>query len=90
MRKNKKILAGAGVAVLAGVIIIAGIITEKPYKSLKEGQCLVKAATGDIIATVTYSDNNTNIQCNDDDSSYADITWKEAVSIVADKENISH
>ncbi len=89
MRKNKKILAGAGVAVLAGVIIIAGIITEKPYKSLKEGQCLVKAATGDIIATVTYSDNNTNIQCNDDDSSYADITWKEAVSIVADKENIS-
>lgn len=35
MYKNKKILVGAGVAILAIAIIIAGIITERPYKALK-------------------------------------------------------
>lgn len=89
MYKNKKILVGAGVVILAIAIIIAGIITERPYKALKNGQCSIREASGGIIATVTYTDNNADIQCEDGDRAYADITWKEAVSIIADKENIS-
>lgn len=89
MYKNKKILVGAGVVILAIAIIIAGIITERPYKALKNGQCSIREASGGIIATVTYTDNNADIQCEDSDRAYADITWKEAVSIIAGKENIS-
>lgn len=86
---NKKILVGAGVAALAVVITAVGIITEKPYKAVRQGQCSITGADGTVIATVVYEDENAHIQCDYRDYSYADMVLKEAVDIITSKGNLT-
>lgn len=80
---NKKWLLAGGLILATVVIVLVGVIAEKPYRQIKEGTCIINDYNGNVIAEIHYDDGLT-VKCDDKYSTYVDIVLDEAIQLVED------
>lgn len=80
---NKKWLLAGGLILATAIIVIVGVIGEKPYRKIKEGTCVINDCNGNAIAEIHYDDGLT-VKCDEKYSTYVDIVLDEATQLVKD------
>lgn len=81
---NKKRIIGIGIVVCICLgIVVAG------NKLNNKGKTVILNKNGKVIAELSYQDDDLQYQCKDKYNSYVDITCKDLIEIVMDKEHIS-